>query len=436
MSFWSRIAAFALRKAGPEAVGSELFGILDQWGITGAGVPVNSFTAMQHVAVMACVSILSEDVAKLPLQIYRRLDKGGKEIAYEHPLYPVLQQPNEWQTQFEFIEMMQAALVLRGNAYAVMIRDGRGRITSFVPVHPDRVTLYEAPGGDYFFMVTRQGLHEMAVLGDLPILIHHEDMLHLRWLSGWSSLLGQSRIGLMREAVGLGISLEQQAARFTAQGARPGGALQTDKSLSPDAIARIKASWQEAQGGWRNAGKTVVLEEGLKWQPLGMTMVDADFIAQRRLQLEDIARGFRVPLYKVGVPSEGGGPSMSQQDQEYLNTSIVSYTTRWTSKIAKIFDLDPRQYFVEFDYEEHFKADLLTRYTAARIGIIGGFKTHNEIRRREGDPDDPKGNTLLQPTNMAPLGWVPPDKGAGPGSDETGAPAAGGNGDALRLPEI
>jgi HK97 family phage portal protein len=428
--------ANAFRNKSDDAVGSELM----EWGWqrSSAGVHVNSLTALQHVAVMSCVSILSEDVAKLPLEIFRRLDNGGKRPAKDHYLYKLLRRPNAWQTRFEFVEMMQAALVLRSNAYAVILRDGRGNPTGLVPLHPDRVTLFEAPGIDYFFAVTRQGLHETAVLAGMPFLIAAEDMLHIRWLSSWSSLLGTSRIGLIREAVGLAMSQEQHQANFAANGARPSGVMQSDKKLSKEVIDRLIEAWKTDQGGARNSGKTRVLEEGLKWQPLTMSMVDAEFLEARRFSVEDIGRAFRVPLYKLGVPSEGQGTAMIQQDQEYLNNVVSSYCNRWTTKCEMTFGLDEDDdLFLEFDYSHFLKADIQTRFTAYRQAVGGPWMTVDEARRAEGLPITKGGDVVLQAANMVPLGTDLKDMklgGAGPGSDTTGTPAEGGDGDANRLP--
>ncbi|HVB67965.1 MAG TPA: phage portal protein [Acetobacteraceae bacterium] len=436
MNFWSRIAAFALRKAGPDSVGSEIFSLWEDWGLTNAGVAVNSFSALQHVAVMACVSILSEDVAKLPVDVFRRLSNGGKEVATDHFLHRLLRRPNPWQTRFEFMEMMQSALVLRGNAYAAIVRNGRGTPVTLVPVHPDRVTLYEAPDGEYFYLVTRSGLHEMAVLSSLPIMIPSEDMLHVRWMASWNSLLGISRITMMRESVGLSISQEHMAARLAGTGARPGGVLMTDRKLSPEVAQRIKSDWQQKQAGWRNAGATAVLEEGLKWQPLTMTMEDAEFMENRRFQIEDIARGFRVPPHKIGLPAQGAASSMVQQDQQYLNDVIVGYCTRYALKVEDTFALDGEELFIEHDYEHVLKADIATRLAAKRTGVVGMIYTPNEARRGEGLPSVDGGDVLYQPTNVAPIGFTPAAGASqsGPGSDTTGAPGAGGDGDAGRLP--
>ena len=431
MGFWSRVADFAQRRAADPA-NDRMFGDWDGWGASRSGIDVNSVTAMRHVVVMACVAILAEDVAKIPLGVFRRLPNGGKEPAKEHYLYRLLRQPNEWQTGFEFKEMMQASLVLRGNGYAVAIRDGRGKPLRLVPIHPDRVAIWEAPDGSWFYWVTRYGLHEMAVLRSEPLMVPAEDVMHLRWLPQWNSLYGSSRLTMVRESIGLSMGLEEHQSRFVGQGARSSGVVQTDQKLTKDAREMLREEWQRTKGGPRNSGAIAVLEQGLKWQPLGLTMVDSQFIESRNFQIRDIARAFDVPPYKLAIEGENEGPAMVQMGQQYLNGPISGYCERWKAKGEMFFDLDGEDLFLDWDYGHFLKADLLSRFTAYRQAIGGPWMSVNEGRLGEGMSNVPKGDQVLQATNMAPLGWVPPDKSTGPGSDQTGKPAQGGDGDAER----
>jgi HK97 family phage portal protein len=435
MGLWSRLGRAFRKDSG--AVGSELAELLGEgWGRTASGVPVNSISAMQQATVMACVAILSEDVAKLPLQVWRRTDDGGRRPVPEHFLHRLLRSPNPWQTRFEFVEMMMSALVLRGNGYAPIVRNARGVPQALVPVHPDRVALYEAPDGQVFYLVTRTGLHETAVLQSLPLMIHSEDMLHLKWLSSWNSLLGVSRISLMRESIGLAMGQEMHAARLAGNGARPGGVLQTDAKLAPEVVQRLREEANK-HAGPRWSGGTMVLEQGLKWQPLGMTMVDAEFLASRGFQQRQILQGFRMPPHKLGIEGETSGPSMVQQDQVYLNDVLSAYCERIVLRMEKTFEIEDGDLFLEFDYEHFLKADIQTRYTVYRLGIMSGVLKPNEARGAEGLPkDDAAGDKLLQPANMVPLGTQPHEGGGSPGSDASGAPAEGGDGDATRLPAL
>jgi HK97 family phage portal protein len=440
-SLWSRLVDAWRDKntdgnGGGDGGGSSFSGDWGEWGMSEAGAPVNSWSALHHGPVMAAVSILAEDLAKIPVGVFRRTKDGGKEPAKDHALHRLLRRPNTWQTTFEWKEMMQAALVLRGNAYSVILRNKRGEPLQLIPVHPDRVNLWESPDGQWFYMVTRNGLHEMAMLRNVPSLVPAEDMLHLRWLQVWHSLMGSSRIALGREPIGLGMSLAEHHSRFAGQGTRLSGFLSTDKSIPRETRDQIASDWQKAKAGPRNAGGTAVLEYGMKWEQLGMSMVDAEFMASREFQLREVARVFGIPPYKLGILGADSGPSLVQQGQEYLNGPMSGYCERWTAKLEQVFEVDGEDTFVAWDYAHFLKADIQTRFTAYRQAVGAPWMAVNEARRGEGLPDQEHGDEVLQPTNLAPLGWEPPEKPAGgtSGSDQTGSPGQGGDGDAERLP--
>jgi HK97 family phage portal protein len=435
MNWFTKLVGYFRKDAA--VVGGEIWGSTGGWGVSSSGVPVNAFTALQHAPLLSCVSILSEDVAKLPVQMFRRLPNGGKAEVRDHYLAKILRKPNDWQTRLEFIEQMTVNLILRGNAYAPITRDARGIPEQLIPVHPDRVTLFEAPGTDglYFFFVTRQGLHEMAVLSSLPLMIAAEDIFHVRWLSTFNSLLGTSRISLLRESVGIGMGLDQHVARVMGQGARPGGVLQTDHKLTKEAFDRVATAWQQGHGGYANAGKTAILEDGLKYNPIEMSLANAEVLASRKYQLEEIARVLRVPRHLIGLPVEGEAAGLAQYNQIYWNSTISSYWDRFIAKFEELGDLDGDQLFVEADYSVLLRADDETRFKAYREAIAGSILTPNEVRRKEGMAEMPDGDQLFRPANLVPLDT--PVVGAeivkptgGLGSDATGDPAPGGDGGA------
>jgi HK97 family phage portal protein len=404
----------------------------EQYGPTSrssADIAVTQLSALQVSTVMSCVSILSEDVAKLPVHVYRTTKNGGKQIASDHPIEKLLQQPNDFQSRFEFVEQMQAALLLRGNAYSAIIRDGRGKPLSLIPISPDRVWIYESQDGSVFYNVARRGPHDIAMLRSLPELVPSEDMFHLRWLSIDNSLWGSSRISLAREAIGLALSQQELAGRLSANSTNLGGILTTDQKLSQPAAERLQKQWKERKQGLHNAGGTAVLEQGLKWQQLGMTAQDAEFVASRNLQVEEIGRIFRMPPHKLGVQTKGTGSTMEQADQDYMNNVVSSYLERWESKMNVCFGLAQENLFIEFDINRFLRAAITARYSAYRTGIVGMFLKPNEARRAEGLPDVDGGDKLYQPTNVAELGFEPSGKESGPGSDVTGQPADGGRGD-------
>lgn len=398
------------------------------------GITVNQLRAMQEATVLACVSIRAVDVAKLPVHVYRRRADGSAEILANHALERLLQRPNGWQTRLEFIEQMQAALLLRSNAYAALLRDGRGRCTAMVPLNPDNVTLWEGNDGGLYYRVVRQGSHESAVLSGLPELVPAEDMLHLRWLS-LNGLTGLSRIGLLKESIGLSLAQEETAARLFGNGARPSGFLMTDRKLTDMVYDRLRKAIREKYQGLENAGEIPILEEGLKWEQATMSLLDADFMKGREFQVAEIARAYDVPPHRLGIGAAGGGAAILQANQMYLNNTVSSDVERWEAKLNDAFDLDGEQEFVEFDLDYFNRADIQTRFTAYRTGVVGMIVTPNEARRREGWPAVEGGDVLYQPTNVAPIGFQPQGNETGPGSDVTGEPAPGGDGDPSAVPD-
>lgn len=433
MSIWSRLFDRTSKKSGVS---------IEDWfrefgeNKTASGVRVNQSTAMQVTAVLACVRVRSQDVAKLPPLIYRWAADGSRVQATDHFLYSIFRRPNDWQTWFEFCEMMQIGLLLRGNAYAVVLRDGRSKPIAMIPINPSDVSIWEAPGGQIFYQVVRNSLHLRAVLRDFPLLIPSDDIFHLRWASS-NSLLGLSPIGLCAESIGLAKGQEKLAANLVGNGARPSGVLSTDKTLGAVAFERLKAQWNAIHGGVENTGKTIVAEEGLTWQALTLNSVDMEFLASRRMQVEEICRIFGVSPAKVGVLDAGMARAFEQIQLAHYADSIHPDLVRWEQKFETYFQLEDSLQ-ITFDETELLRADLLARANAARVLQVSGIATPNESRatfgfnpyRKRDSSVPPDGDTLLVPANVVPIDLVGQViAGNGPGSDQTGAPADGGLGD-------
>lgn len=385
-----------------------------------SGVNVNQATALTATAVLACVTMLCEDFAKLTPSVFRKNSDGSRTPAIDHDLYNLLYQPNDWQDYFQFAEMMQFSLVMRGNAYAVKIRDGRANVIKLVPINADWVSLWESQDGSLFFRVTPVGLHMMAELAGQPFLIPAEDMLHVRGFS-MNGLLGASRIALAKDAIGLSIAYERQAAGFMGQGVSASGILTTDAKLTPDGAARMANDWKSSKGGVQNAGKIVVLEQGLKYQRLIPSAVDAEFIASRGLQISEIARLFRIPAHMIGALERATNSNIVQMATEYINLTMSSYTKRWAWVLDVNFQLRKQGMFVDYDTSELTRADQTARYNNYARGIMGGFITPNEARKDDGRDPKPNGDDLLEPANMSAMG----SHASGTGADGGGKPEDG-----------
>jgi len=412
MSLWSRL--FGARKRNDDA----------GWGLfsshASSGVDVSQGTALTATTVLAAVTMLCEDFAKLDPTIYRRHPDGSRSIATDHDLYALLYTPNDYQNYFEWAEMMQLSLVLRGNAFAVKIRDRSGRVIKLIPINADWVALWEAPTGEIFYRVTPNGLHMRAELIGQPFLIPSEDILHVKGFS-LNGLVGASRIALAKEAIGLTLGYERQAAGYMAQGAAASGVLTTDKTLSEAGVERMKADWKATKTGVPNAGKVMILEQGLKYQPVTLNAVDAQFIAARNLQIQEVTRIFRIPAHMIGDLARSTNNNISQLAQEYINLTMSGYTRRWGWKFDVDFGLRAQGLFVDYDLTQLSRADQTTRYNNYARGIMGGFLKPNEARIDDGRAPDPKGDELLQPANSSPMGSQASGGDAGGGRPEGGS---------------
>lgn len=390
-------------------------GILPTLGsaASAAGVLISQATAMTDPTVFACVTKLAEDFARCPPRLYKALPDGSREEAKNHPVARLLKRPNRLQTWFEFAEQMEAARRLRGNAYAVTLRDRRGQPTEIFPINPDAVMVLEGSDGNIFYNVNRVGLFQIAVLRDLPVSIPAEDVLHVRGLA-FNMTVGAGPLSFARDLIGVALGLIQQVARWMANGARPSGVLQTAKTLTHEAAARLKASWTALFVGVQNVGSVAVLEEGLEWKPMSLNADDLQFVEQRKQTALDICKFFNMPPHKVGIVDGMSKMNQTQADQAYVNETIAPELERWEQKLEQFFDLDAQGLEIEFDESSLLRADILTRINIGRLGVLSGLTTSEEWRIDEKLPPKPIHGKLRFPVNTAALG-----------SDTTGTSADG-----------
>lgn len=385
-----------------------------------AGVTITQATALAISTVYSCVMIRSKDVARCTPRLMKVNSARSEKPVSNHPVAKLFVRPNWIQTWFEFALQMHAAFLLRGNAYAVILRDRQGSPVALIPINPDGVQILEATDGSLFYQVTRFGLFHMAALREMPMAIPEEDILHVRGLA-LNMLVGLSLITIARDSFGVALGLEQQAARFMANGARPSGVLTTDKKMSKDAGDRLREQWDSLRSGLANVGRTAILEEGLKWSAMQLSSVDLEFIAQRNFSVADIARWFDMPLYKLGVPQEMARIKFDDADQAYVNTTIMPDLDLWEQKIIQRFNLDDDDLVADFDERRLLRAAEATRVNNQRLKIMSGISTQNECRAENGDPSLPGGDVLLTPVNLAASG----SDMSGTAPDGAGRPVAG-----------
>lgn len=386
---------------------------------TAAAIPVSPESAMRCAAVYACVRVLSEDVGKLPLIVYRRTKDGGKERASDHPLFALLgRAPNPRQTSFEFREMLQAHLELRGNAYAEIERDGRGRPIALWPQIPTRVEVRQADDGDLFYRIQDGKGGHRDVSG--------ANMLHLRGLSS-DGIMGLSTIGLQREAVGMALAAEKYGATFFANDAQPRGVLMHPASLDEQASKNIRDSWQKRQTG-DDRHKVAVLEEGMKYVPMGMTNEDAQFLETRKFQRGEIASIFRIPPHKIGDLERATFSNIEQQAIEYVVDALLPRLRRWEQALERVLLAETEQQgmLIEFLVDGLLRGDLASRYAAYAVGRQWGWLSINDVREKENMNRIPGkgGDDYIVPLNQGPAG-APPPAATPPASDPATPPKGG-----------
>lgn len=384
-------------------------------GRVGGGARVTPDSAMRLTTVYACVRNLSEDFAKLPFRLYKPKATGGREFVTDHWLYRLFtRRPNKWQTPFEWREMLQGHLGLRGNAYCQIIGTPAGEISDLIPLHPDRVSIDLLEGMDYRYRVTDR-------LGNVQFL-SRGDVWHIRGLSS-DGYVGMSPIEVSRQAIGVGLSMQAYAGRFFENDARPPGWIEFPGKFA-DKTARdtFRESVQAAQGG-ANRGKTMVLDQGMKYHDIGMTNKDSQFLEARQATKSDIAALFRMPPHKIGDLSKATFSNIEQQSIEYGTDTISPWAERWESSIEYQLLGDESDLEVEFDLRILMRGDSASRAAYYATGINAGWYVRNEARLAEGlDPIDGL-DEPLRPLNMVEEGEDPAAMPGAPAPAPEPAPA-------------
>jgi HK97 family phage portal protein len=371
--------------------------LMDRRG-TVSGVQVSPELALQCSAVLACVRVVSESVASLPFSLYRRLDMGGKEVADGMPLHKILSEtPNPWMTSFEWRELMNSWAMLWGAGYSE-IRPGRsGSVTELWPLHPSRMKPERLKNGKIQFLY-----NDPNKPGD-PIPYRQDQIFRVTWMTK-DGLNCYVPVNICREAIALAQATELHSGAFFGNGARPGIILESDQPLKPETAQRLRQTWNDAHGsGPGNAYKTAVLPFGIKAKELSGTNESSQLIETRRYQVEDIARGFRVPVYMIGDLTKSSYSSVEQQGLDFVTFTLVPWLRRWEGAVRRDLVADDDNYFAEFDVRGLLRGDNAGRAQYYRDLWSLGVLSINEIRASEGMNPIDGGDKRFVQVNMALL---------------------------------
>ena len=372
------------------------------------GQPVNPTTAMQLTAVNACVRVLSEAVAGLPLHFYRYRQGGGKELVLDDNLYYLVHDaPNEDMTSFTFRETLMTHLLLWGNAYAQIVRNGRGEVVGLYPLAPDRVTVNRTDDGrlyyQYIIGTTDVGPKSEDV-GDVVTLRDYQ-VLHIPGLS-FNGLVGLSPLEMARTTMGAALNSDEFGGKFFENGAMPSGIIEYPKKIAD--VSAFRASFEAAFSGAKNAGKTPVLEEGMTYKPISITPEQAQFLETRKFMIDEIARIFRVPPHIIGDLDRATFSNIEQQSLEFVKYTLYPWICRWEQAMNRKLLL-PNQYgkyFFKFNVDGLLRGDYQSRMNGYAVGRQNGWMSANDIRGLEDMdriPSEEGGDLYLVNGSMTPL---------------------------------
>lgn len=392
-------------------------------GGSSSGKRVNERSSMQMTAVYSCVRILSEAVASLPIHVYRYNESGGKEKAMDHPLYFLLHdEPNPEMTSFAFRETLMTHLLLWGNAYAQIIRNGKGEIVALYPLMPDRMNVDRDEDGKLYYEYTMSQDDPKTMKG-YTVKLQPRDVLHIPGL-GFDGLVGYSPIAMAKNAIGLAIAAEEYGSKFYANGAAPSGVLEHPGTLKDP--SKVRESWTQTFGGSSNANKVAVLEEGMKYTPISISPNEAQFLETRKFQINEIARIFRVPPHMVGDLEKSSFSNIEQQSLEFVKYTLDPWVSRWEQNMARsLFTEEEKStYFIKFNVDGLLRGDYQSRMNGYAIGRQNGWMSANDIRELENldrIPADMGGDLYLVNGNLCKLqdaGAAYTDDGKEEDSDE------------------
>lgn len=371
-----------------------------------SGAIVTPGSAMQLSAVYACVKILAEAVAELPLHTYEMMADGDKRKAIEHPLYFLLHdQPNPEMTSFTFRETIMSHLCLWGNAYAQIIRNGRGEVIALYPLLPQNMEVLRNPETAAIYYQYTRTPGEADPGKTEVVTFTSDDILHIPGLA-FDGLKGYSPLYLARNAIGASISSDEYADRFFANAAMPSGVLEFPGTLKNP--KEISEKWGGSFSGAINAGKTPVLEEGMKYNPVSITPQDAQFLETRKFNINEIARIFRVPPHMLADLEKSSFSNIEQQSLEFVKYTVAPWVARIEQALKKslLLPYEKPRFFFSFNLEGLLRGDYQSRMNGYAIARQNGWMSANDIRELENMnriPAEEGGDLYLINGNMLPL---------------------------------
>ncbi len=341
---------------------------------TSSGIHINETVALGIPAVYACIRVLTEAIASLPLITYERFTNGDKERARGFSLYGLLHDtPNPLMTSFELRELLVGHLCLRGNAYCYIERES-GEVVALWPLHPDKVTV-EVSGRELVYKHQNDGTGKAYPMNDI---------LHIRGLSG-DGIIGYSPLTLLRDTFGYSKAVQEYSSSYFKNDASPGGIITTPNALSAQSKSGLRSAWKEGHAGKGKHHQVAIMDNGLQWQAIGVSPQDSQLIESQKFSVVEIARVFRVPLNLVMDYERSTYSNVTEQNRSFLTHTLQPWLTRIEQAMSKslLTESEKEKYFIEHLTQGFLRADTKTRYASYKIAIEAGFLTVDEVRQLE-----------------------------------------------------
>jgi HK97 family phage portal protein len=368
-------------------------------------------------AVYSCVNIISSDIARMPVRVLRHRDGGGREEFRNHPAWRLMRRPNSFQTSLQFIQHYLISKLTTGNTYVLLLRDGRGVVNEMFVLDPKSVQVLVSEEGGIYYRVGKDTLAGMSG----PITLPARDILHDRAATFWHPLVGVSPLFAAGVSAMTGARIMMHSERFFGNMARAGGALVAPGKIEPDVAKRLQTEWENNYGA-KGLGKTAVLSNGLEFKPITINAVDAELVNQLRWTVEDVARVYRVPGFKLGDLNKVSYRNSEQMARDYFQGCLSYHIEAFEQAMDLALEL-PEGVEVEFDLAPLFRMETDTRYTAHKTALNAGFKSINEVRQEEDLPPVKGGEEPRVQMQYLPLSMADGTLINAPGQAPGGAPA-------------
>lgn len=378
--------------------------LLEWLGISPGAVNVRGKNALRDATVYACIKILSETIAKLPLKVYQ--DRDGVSKATSHYLYTLLKlRPNPYMSSNDFFRCVEAQRNLFGNAYVSLEFDERGRVTGLYPLAADKVQVYVDDAG---LLSSKNKVWYVVTIGAERRKLMADELLHFKGLTT-DGIVGISPLDYLRYLVENGRSATQFINNFYRQGLQTKGIVQYVGDLNEEAKRVFREQFESMSSGLKNSHRISLLPLGYKFEPISLSMADAQFLENTELTIRQIATAFGVKMHQLNDLSRATHTNIAEQQREFYVDTLQAILTIYEQEINYKLLLQSEWeggYYCRFNVDSILRSDIKTRYDAYRTGVQGGFITPNEARALEEKEPKDGGDQLLVNGNMLPITMV------------------------------